>query len=55
MGQDHRKPLYSPDLNPISRKRIRQAKGAAAAAHRPGARTREALIEAMGRALEAVS
>jgi len=44
-------------IRPIStplRKRVRHAKGAAPA-HRAGARTREALIEAMGRSLEAVT
>jgi len=44
-------PPYSPDLNPIE-EAFSKVKGLL---RRTGARTREALIEAMGRALEAVS
>jgi len=44
-------PAYSPDLNPIEQtfSKIK------AQLRRAGARTREALIEAMGRALDAVT
>jgi transposase len=44
-------PAYSPDLNPIE-EAFSKLK---ALLRRAGARTREALLEAMGRALEAVS
>ena len=47
-------PAYSPDLNPIEEpfSSLLEAKGAVAQA---GARTREALLEAIGRALDAVT
>ncbi len=44
-------PPYSPDLNPIE-EAFSKVKGAL---RRSGARTREALVEAMGRALDAVT
>jgi transposase len=44
-------PLYSPDLNPIE-EAFSKVKGLL---RRTGARTREALIEAMGQALDAVT
>jgi transposase len=44
-------PPYSPDLNPIE-EAFSKVKGLL---RRVGARTREALIEAMGRALEVVT
>jgi transposase len=45
-------PPYSPDLNPIEEEAFAKIKALLCNA---GARTREALIEAMGRALEAVT
>jgi hypothetical protein len=47
-------PAYSPDLNPIEEafSSLLEAKGAVAQA---GGRTRQALMEAMGRALDAVT
>ena len=44
-------PPYSPDLNPIE-EAFAKIKGLL---RKAGARTREALLEAMGRALEAVT
>ena len=44
-------PSYSPDLNPIEEAFAKLK----ALLRRAGARTREALVEAMGRALEAVT
>ena len=44
-------PPYSPDLNPIEEAFAKLK----ALLRRAGARTREALVEAMGRALEAVT
>ena len=47
-------PAYSPDLNPIEEafSSLLEAQGAVTQA---GARTRQALMEAMGRALDAVT
>jgi hypothetical protein len=47
-------PAYSPDLNPIEEafSSLLEAQGAVTQA---GARTRQALMEAMGRALDAVA